>query len=177
MPKGFNPPTTNDTRYVAVELNQEDLEADEVIDLVQIHHLELRTPTSPKDLRLINIFSDAISDGCSVISPIELITELYVATINDYALANGANVARIYHNSKLGDTKIRQNSVIHIFEAGQPADLIPFQAKSLLRKYLKYVTIADGDNVTFRDRLGKYSRLLGRDILSKVTSPEVLLVS
>lgn len=170
MPKGFNPVTQNNTRYIAVELNKEDLEQDEVLDLIEIHHIQLRAPTSKKDLKLIQTMSDLISDGCSVISPVELLAELYVTGIANYATAVDANVARIYHNHKLGDNRIRSNSILHLYglEEGEESTILPAIAVELLSKYLKSVSVTDGEDVTLRDRLGNAVQLSGRDVLKRV---------
>jgi len=66
----------------------------------------------------------------------------------------GANVARTYHNSHPGDTRIRSNSITHIFEANDPALPLPYVATKLITKYLHTIAVVDGNEVTLRNRLG-----------------------
>lgn len=146
-------------RYVAVELNVEqwettdgfpDFHTSEVLDLKEIHHLTIAPIASKKDRQLIQIWSEQIAN--CYISPPEFLAEIYVTSINDYALDLGANVGRIYHNSCLGDTRIHSNSIAHVFE---PSDLpMPAQVIDVLNKYLTVEHIADGDKVTLKNRLG-----------------------
>jgi hypothetical protein len=154
MPKGFNPQPKPGTRYIAIELNQEDIEADEVIDLIQLRHIAILPIHSKRDLGVIELMSDAICGGYSTISPVELIAVLYVTTLNEEALAMGANVARTYHNSHPGDTRIRSNSITHIFEANDPTLPLPYVATKLIAKYLHTIAVVDGNEVTLRNRLG-----------------------
>lgn len=151
MPKGFNVPKLN-CRNVAIELNIEDIANDEVIDLIELHHIEIRQPTSKRDLWAIQVYSDAICGGCSVISPVEFLAEVYVTNLNDYALSIGANMARVYHNSCLGDRRIRHNTIGHIFEPG--GEPIPNQVIKLMKKYVTVAAIVPGEKVTLFNRLG-----------------------
>jgi hypothetical protein len=147
-------------RYVAVELNTEtwehvdgfpDFDNSEVLDLLEIHHLAIAPVTSKKDRQLIQIWSNQIASDC-YISPPEFLAEIYVTSINEYALNLRANVGRIYHNSCLGDTRIHANSIAHLFEA---SDLpMPAQVVDVLNKYVTIEHIADGKKVTLRNRLG-----------------------
>ena len=151
MTKGFNVPQQS-LRYVAIELNQEDLDNDEVIDLIELHHITIRKPSSKRDINYITLLSDAICGGYSTLSPVEFLAEIYVTTLNDYALSKGANVARVYHNSQLGDTRIHSNTIGHIFEPGEQP--IPPQLIKLMRKYVTVQAIVPGEEVTLRNRLG-----------------------
>lgn len=154
MPKGFNPQPKPGTRYIAIELNQEDVDADEVIDLIQLRHIAISPINSKRDLGAIELMSDAVCGGYSTISPVELIAVLYVTTLNKEAFAMGANVARTYHNSHPGDTRIRSNSITHIFEPDDPVLPLPIVATRLIAKYLHTIAIVDGSEVTLRNRLG-----------------------
>lgn len=161
--KGFDPnlPQLNRKgwRHVAIELNVEtweggtllDLHNSEVEDVLEIHHLAIAPIKSRQDLAWIKLWSEKITDV--YISPTEFLAEMYVTTINEYALALGANVGRIYHNSCLGDTRIHANSIAHIFEPGE-GDL-PQPITAVMKKYVVVERVADGKKVTLRNRLGE----------------------
>jgi hypothetical protein len=146
-------------RYVAVELNVEtweegngfpDFHNSEVLELLEIHHLAIAPVNSKTDRKLIEIWSDQIA-SC-YISPPEFLAEVYVTSINDYAIRIGANVGRIYHNSWLGDNRIHSNSIGHIFER---SDLeMPAQVLEMMEKYVSVEHVADGKKVTLKNRLG-----------------------
>lgn len=162
--RGFDPNLKSKTRqgwrHVAIELNQEtwevtdgfpDLHNSEILDVLEIHHLVISPVKSKNDQLLIQRWSDLIAD--CYISPAEFLSEIYTTSINDYALSIGANIGRIYHNACLGDTRLRPNSIGHIFEACDTG-LIPAPVMQIVKKYLVVEHIADGKKITLKNRLG-----------------------
>lgn len=156
--KGFNPPSQDgrNWRHVAVELNLEDisngLDEAEVIELLRIHHLVIAPVQSKADKRIIEAWSDQI---CSVyLSATEFLAEIYVDCINDYAVELGANVARVYHNSHLGDTRIHANSIGHVFYPIGKSIPLPKAVIAMKDKYVCLKYDVDGKDVTLRNRLG-----------------------
>lgn len=163
-PKGFDPniktKSRKNWRHVAIELNVEAWEAgedfpdfhnSEILDVLEIHHIVIRPVESQLDRNLIAIWSEQIA-GSVYISPVEFLAEVYTTQLNDHALAIGANIGRIYHNSCLGDTRLHPNSIGHVFE---PTDgKIPDQVIAVLNKYVTVEHIADGQKVTLKNRLG-----------------------
>jgi hypothetical protein len=152
--KGFNPLPKLGTRYLAIELNKEDLDSDEVIDVLELHHLTIDPIKSKRDLAIIERMSDAICGGFSVISPVEFLAVIYTMELNDHALELGANVARTYHNSHPGDNRIRANSIAHIFEDNYNKLPLPVIATKLVAKYINIYAVVDGTKVTLSNRLG-----------------------
>lgn len=162
--RGFDPNVkTKDRqrwRHVAIELNQEtwevidgfpDMHNSEILDVLEIHHITIAPVNSKADQALIKQWSELIAD--CYISPTEFLAEIYTTTINDHALSINANIGRIYHNSYLGDTRLRPNSIGHIFEAGDHG-CFPDPVLQMLKKYVFVEHIADGNNITLKNRLG-----------------------
>lgn len=141
--------------WIAIELNKETFEGENmddaiVEDLVELHHISILKIESKKDAYCVQTWCNEVSSN--YISQHELLAELYVQTINDHALSIGANVARIYHNSKMGDTRLCSNSIGHIF--GPTEGTLPKQALAILKKYVTVEKIVPGDQVTLWNRLG-----------------------
>lgn len=154
---GFNVPVNNSRKvyYFAIELNREsfefyDMDNGLVEDTLELHHISMVKITSRKDEALMKEWANQVATA--YISPQELLAEFYARSINDHALAIGANTARIYHNAYLGDTRIHPNSIGHVFE---PVDgQLPEQCVRILKKYVKVEKIVPGDKITLRNRLG-----------------------
>ena len=155
--RGFDPNAQkrdrHSWRHVAIELNREDIsdgvDNSEVLELIEIHHLVIAPVESKLDKALIRAWCN---QACPVyLSDPEFLAEMYVVSIDAHAVARGANVARIYHNSHLGDTRIHANSLDHVFPSER--QLIP-QVLTMVEKYVTVEKIADGDRVTWKNRLG-----------------------
>jgi hypothetical protein len=146
--------------HIAIELNKEvvdgvlNLDESEIEDLIELHHIVVRPVRSKLDLMCIQHWSNEIGGGFGIISPSEFLAEIYTNELNDYALEKGANVARIYHNSCLGDNRIRANSIGHIFEPNPSQLKLPQQVLTIVKKYVQVLAIVPGEKVTLRNRLG-----------------------
>lgn len=150
-----------DWRYYAIELNIEDIPAgedgqpdllqSEPVELLELHHIAFSPVRNKKEAKCLTTWALSMCDV--YVSHYEILAELYAFSLNPRAEELGANVARIYHNSCLGDDRIHSNSIGHYYD-GVPDGDLPKQAYQILHNHLSIQAIVPGHKVTLRNRLG-----------------------
>lgn len=147
-------------RFYAIEFNKEDvpmvdgeldLKNAEPIDLLELHHIAFSPVVSCAEKHCLKVWAKSMCD--IYLSPYEVMAEFYCFTQNYRAIQLGANVARIYYNSKFGDDRIRSNSIGHYYDDTPPTPLVS-QALAILKNHLSVERIVGGEQVTLKNRLG-----------------------
>jgi hypothetical protein len=147
-------------KFYEIEMNLEkipehngqyDLNNTEIEEVIEVHHLAIRSVESYLDQCCIKTWCDQLS-RVTYLSVAEFLAEMYVVLVDNVMLEKGATVARVKQVRFPGDNRVRKNSIGHVITEAEP---LPKQILDVVNKYVVCYEITDGKQVTLRQRLYK----------------------